>query len=229
MVEMGPEVVPVLQKRIIRQAVAARRPVITATQMLESMVTNPRPTRAEASDVANAIYDGTSAVMLSAETASGKYPVRATRIMDKIIKQAEKDMFASWDLVRRRRGGERVSVTIATVRAAVYAALEAGGEVIAVFSESGATAEVVAAERSPTRVVVFTPFQRTVRRLSLVWGVYALKVSRARTAHEMTLEGERLLLERGIARVGDRIVVVVGSSRRKGLTNVMNIRTLGEE
>jgi len=228
-VEMGPEVVPVLQKRIIREAVAARRPVITATQMLESMVTNPRPTRAEASDVANAIYDGTSAVMLSAETASGKYPVRSVRIMDKIIKQAEADMFAAWDLVRRRRGGERASVTIATVRAAVAAAIDAGGEVIAVFSESGATAEIVAAERSPTRVVAFTPFQRTVQRLSLVWGVSAVKVSRARTAHEMTLEGERVLLERGIAKVGDRVVVVVGSSRRKGLTNVMNIRTLGEE
>ncbi len=190
---------------------------------------NPRPTRAEASDVANAIYDGTSAVMLSAETASGRYPVRAVQIMDRIIKRAEKDMFASWDPVRRRRGGERASVTIATVRAAVHAALEAGAEVIAVFSESGATAEVVAAERSPTRVVVFTPFQRTVRRLSLVWGVTAMKVSRARTAHEMTLEGERALLHRGIARVGDRVVVVVGSTRRKGLTNVMNIRTLGED
>ncbi|MHC4919792.1 MAG: pyruvate kinase, partial [Planctomycetota bacterium] len=99
-VEIGPEAVPAVQKRIIRQAVAARRPVITATQMLESMITNPRPTRAEASDVANAIYDGTSAVMLSAETASGKYPVRAARIMDRIIKQTEKDMFSSADLVR---------------------------------------------------------------------------------------------------------------------------------
>lgn len=228
-VEMGPEVVPVLQKRIIREAVAARRPVITATQMLESMVTNPRPTRAEASDVANAIYDGTSAVMLSAETATGDHPVRSTQIMDRIIKQAEKDMFASRELVRRRRGVEQVSVTIATVRAAVHAALDAGAKVIAVFSESGATAEIVAAERSPTRVVAFTPFQPTVRRLSLVWGVSALRVSRTRTAHEMTLEGERVLVERGIAKIGDRVVVVVGSSRKRGLTNIMNIRTLGEE
>ncbi len=229
-VEMGPEAVPALQKQIIRRAVEARMPVITATQMLESMVTNPRPTRAEASDVANAIYDGTSAVMLSAETAAGKYPVRAVRIMDRIIKQTEKDMFSSWDPSRRRRPiGGRTSVTIATVRAAVHAALEADGKVIAVFSESGATAQVVAAERSPTRIVVFTPFQRTVRRLALVWGVRALKVSRARTSHEMTLEGERLLQEHGMASVGDRIVVVVGSSRQKGLTNVMNIRTLGGE
>ncbi len=226
-VEMGAEVVPSLQKRIIRLAVQACKPVITATQMLESMITNPRPTRAEASDVANAIYDGSSAVMLSAETASGKYPLKSVQIMDRIIKQTEDDMFQDWlGGVRRRQQQVGSSITLATVRASVYAAMEAKAKLLAVFSESGSTALAVAAERSPTRVLVFTPFQRTVQRLSLVWGIRAIKVSRTRTSHEMTLEGERVLLEKGLAAAGDRVVVVVGSSRQQGMTNIMNIRVL---
>ncbi|MCA8954623.1 MAG: pyruvate kinase, partial [Planctomycetes bacterium] len=229
-VEMGPEFVPALQKRMIRMAVEQRKPVITATQMLESMITNPRPTRAEASDVANAIYDGTSAVMLSAETASGKHPLRAVQIMDRIIRETERDMLESAAVLRMRRDPRRgLSVTHATVRASVAAAFEVGCEVIAVFSESGATARAIAAERPRTRVVAFTPFQRTVQRLALVWGVRALRVSRTRTSHEMTLEGERMLRERGLAGEGDRVVLVVGSSRQEGMTNIMHIRTLGPD
>jgi pyruvate kinase len=226
-VEMGAEAVPGLQKEIIRMTVAARKPVITATQMLESMIVNPRPTRAEASDVANAIYDGTSAVMLSAETASGKYPLQAVKIMGRIIRETEKDMFHHQAFLRMRKRAERVSsITLATVRASVYAAFEVGCTAVAVFSESGATAQAVASERPPTRVVAFTPFQRTVQRLSLVWGVQAFRVSRTRTSHEMTLEGERILVERKLCKVGDAIVVLFGSSRQQGLTNIMHIRTL---
>ncbi len=226
-VELGPEVVPAIQKKIIRKAVEQRKPVITATQMLESMITNPRPTRAEASDVANAIYDGSSAVMLSAETASGKHPLRSVRIMDRIIRQSEQDMFGDWEYTRRRRArGKGSSVTQATVRAAAYAALEADARLIAAFTESGQTALLISAERTPTRIIAFTPSQQTVQRLSLAWGVTAYKVGRVRTSHEMTLEGERILLERRLAKTGDRIIVLVGSSRRPGLTNIMNIRTL---
>lgn len=225
-VELGSEAVPSLQKKIIRMAVAAQKPVITATQMLESMVTNPRPTRAEASDVANAIYDGTSAVMLSGETASGKHPVRVVKIMERIVRRTEADMFSNWEFVRRRGRQVVASVSMATVRAAAYAAAEAEAKLIAVFTESGATAGLLAAERTPTRVVAFTPFQRTVQRLSLVWGVRALKVSRTRTSHEMTLEGERLLLRHGLARRGDRVVVVVGQTRMRGVANIMKINTL---
>ncbi len=227
-VELGPDAVPALQKRIIRLALEARKPVITATQMLESMVTNPRPTRAEASDVANAIYDGTSAVMLSAETASGKYPVRAVRTMDRIARRTEADMFRHFEyLRRRRRTAKMASVTEATVKAAAYAALEVEARAIAVFTESGTTAQLLAAEMTPTRIVAFTPFQTTVQRLAITWGVTAFRCSRTRTSHEMTLEGERILLAQRVARQGERVVVVFGTSRTKGLTNVMNIRILG--
>ncbi len=226
-VELGPEAVPAQQKRIIRHARELGKPVITATQMLESMVTNPRPTRAEASDVANAIYDGTSAVMLSAETASGKYPVRAVRIMHQIARRTETDVFGGWEYTRRRRRSAKVSsVEQATVKAAAYAALEVQAKVIAVFTESGATAQLMAVERTPTRIVAFTPSQATVQRLTLTWGVTAVRCTRTRTSHEMTLEGERVLLQRRLARKGEPVVVVFGSSRTKGATNIMNIRVL---
>ncbi|MCC6671539.1 MAG: pyruvate kinase [Planctomycetes bacterium] len=226
-VELGPEAVPILQKRIIRMAIEACKPVITATQMLESMVTNPRPTRAEASDVANAIYDGTSAVMLSAETASGKYPFQAVRVMEQIIRRAEEDIFSRSESLRRRRiTGRNTSVTAATIRAAAYAAMESGARLIAVFTERGTSAEILAAERPATRMIAFTPFQRTVQRLTLSWGMRPIRSRRSRTSHEMTLEAERVLLEQGLARRGDRVVLIVGATRRMGMTNVMHIRTL---
>ncbi|MEM7206039.1 MAG: pyruvate kinase [Planctomycetota bacterium] len=227
-VELGPAAVPAVQKRIIQLAGEARKPVITATQMLESMITNPRPTRAEASDVANAIYDGTSAVMLSAETASGKYPIRVVRTMNQIVRRTETDMYRNWEYHRRRRRSARTSsVTEATVKAAAYAALEVEAKVMAVFTESGATAQLAAGERTPTRIVAFTPFQHIVQRLSLTWGVAAFRCSRTRTSHEMTLEGEQILQERKLAATGDHIAVVFGASRTKGMTNILNIRVLG--
>jgi len=230
-VELGAENVPALQKRIIRVCVAARKPVITATQMLESMITNPRPTRAEASDVANAIYDGTSAVMLSAETATGKHPVRAVVTMDRIVRSAERDLFATVDYTRQRRRHDQgeSAVALATVRAAAYAALDVRAAAIAVFTESGRTASLLAGERAMTPVYAFSPHLRTLQRLSLVWGIKALKVSRFRTSHEMTLDGERVLRERRLVRKGARVVVVSGSIRRTGLTNMMHIRTLGDD
>jgi pyruvate kinase len=230
-VELGAENVPALQKRIIRACVAARKPVITATQMLESMITNPRPTRAEASDVANAIYDGTSAVMLSAETATGKHPVPAVATMDRIVRSAERDHFTTIEHTRQRRqhhlGESDIAVTLATVRAAAYAALDVHASAIAVFTESGRTAVLMAGERAATPVFAFSPHQRTLQRLSLVWGVTAIKVSRFRTSHEMTLDGERLLRQRKLVPRGSRVVVVSGSIRQTGLTNMMHIRTLG--
>jgi pyruvate kinase len=226
-VELGPEAVPALQKKIIAMAREAKKPVITATQMLESMVSSPRPTRAEASDVANAIYDGTSAIMLSAESASGKYPVRAVRIAEQIARRTESDMFSHWEYLRRRRRSETLaSIPVATVKAAAYAAVEIDARLVAVFTETGATAQLLSAEMTPTRVVAFTPFQTTVQRLALTWGVSAIRVSHTRTSHEMTLEGERILVERGLANRGDRIVVVFGSQRQRGLTNIMHIRSL---
>jgi pyruvate kinase len=225
-VEMGPEAVPPVQKRVIALANAARKPVITATQMLESMVLNPRPTRAEASDVANAIYDGTSAVMLSGETASGKHPLRSVRIMEKIIRTAERDVYAGMGDRRRRVQTDGVSVAAATVRAAAYAAFESKARLIAVYTETGSTAQLLAGERPSTHVLAFTPSLRTVQKLALQWGIVARKIRPGRTSHELTLDGDRIMRSQGLVKAGDRIVQIAGSVRQSGLTNIMSIRQL---
>ena len=225
-VEMGPEAVPPVQKRLIELANRARKPVITATQMLESMILNPRPTRAEASDVANAIYDGTSAVMLSAETASGKHPVRSVRIMEKIVRTAERDVYAGMGERRRRGQTDEASVTSATVRAAAYAAYEAKARLIAVYTETGSTARMLAGERPPTHVVAFTPSQRSMQKLALIWGIVARKIRPGRTSHELTLDGDRIMRRQGLVKAGDRIVQIAGTVRQTGLTNTMSIREL---
>ncbi|MCC7066265.1 MAG: pyruvate kinase [Planctomycetes bacterium] len=225
-VEMGAEAVPPVQKRIIELANQARKPVITATQMLESMVLNPRPTRAEASDVANAIYDGTSAVMLSAETASGKHPVRSVRIMEKIIRTAERDVYAAISERRRRMGAAASSVTLATVRAAAYAAYEANARLIAVYTETGTTARMLAGERPPTHILAFTPSVRAMQKLALIWGIIAKKIPPGRTSHELTLNGDRIMRQEGRIKTGDRIVQIAGTIRQSGLTNTMSIRQM---
>ncbi len=225
-VEMGPEVVPPVQKRLIELANRARKPVITATQMLESMVLNPRPTRAEASDVANAIYDGTTAVMLSAETASGKHPVRSVRIMEKIIRTAERDVYADMNEHRRRGSSGPATVTSATVRAAAYAAYEAKARLIAVYTETGNTARMLAGERPPTHVLAFTPSQRAMQKLALHWGIVARKIPPGRTSHELTLAGDRVLRRERLVQPGDRIVQIAGTVRQTGLTNTMSIREM---
>jgi pyruvate kinase len=223
-VELGAEAVPPVQKRLIEMANEARKPVITATQMLESMILNPRPTRAEASDVANAIYDGTSAVMLSAETASGKHPVRSVRIMEKIIRTAERDVYSAMNDRRRRHAGTTGSVTGATVRAAAYAAYEARARLIAVYTETGTTAQLLAGERPPTHIVAFTPSQRTLQHLTLTWGIVPRKIRPGRTSHELTLDGDRIMKRQGLVKAGDRIVQIAGTVRQTGLTNTMSIR-----
>jgi pyruvate kinase len=225
-VELGPEMVPPTQKHLIDLANAARKPVITATQMLESMILNPRPTRAEASDVANAIYDGTSAVMLSGETASGKHPIRSVRIMEKIIRTAERDVYGQRTERRRRPERGEGTVTSATVRAAAFAAHETKVRLIAVYTETGTTARLLAGERPPTHIVAFTPSQRTLQRLALVWGILARKIRPGRTAHELTLDGDRIMREQGLVKRGDRIVQIAGQIRETGLTNTMTIREL---
>lgn len=223
-VEMGPEVVPQVQKRIIELCNQANKPVITATQMLETMISNPRPTRAEASDVANAIYDGTSAVMLSGETASGKYPVRTVRTMEKIVRSAEKQAVAMQD--RRRQLSSHITPTEATVRAAAHAAFNTGARLIACYTETGSTSMQLAAERPPTHILGFTPSRRTVQRMALVWGVIPRKVRPGRTSHALTIDGDRIMREEGLVKPGDHIVQIAGTVRQAGLTNTMSIRTL---
>lgn len=230
-VELGAERVPALQKRIINLTLAAGKPVITATQMLESMVTNPRPTRAEASDVANAIYDGSSAVMLSAETASGEYPIRAVEIMASIARRTEADIEGRSDFFPGRDavvGGwpRPAAVPIATVRAASYGALEAGAKLLCVFTESGTTARAMAAERISTPIIAFTPHEETRQRLALSWGVEPYKIRRARGAEDMLMEAGNILRHEKLAKSGDRVVAVFGTSPRSGASNTMVILTL---
>lgn len=226
-VEMGAEAVPPVQKRLIELANAARKPVITATQMLESMVVNVRPTRAEASDVANAIYDGTSAVMLSAETASGKNPLRAVMYMERIVRSAERAVYAGIGERRRRPEGNKEStVTLATVRAAAYAAYDVGAKLLAVYTETGTTARVLAGERPPTHIVAMTPSLRTVQKLALVWGILPRLIPAGRTSADLISAGDRLLRKEGLIKTGDRIVQIAGTVRLTGLTNSMSVRVM---
>src|SRR3954467_5078965 len=167
-VEMPPEKVPVIQKHIIRRAADWRKPVITATQMLESMIENPRPTRAEASDVANAIFDGTDAVMLSAETASGKYPREAVTIMAKIIVETEEHMR---EPIRRRRQHRQLSISETICESVAHAAQDLEMKAIAVYTETGTTARLISKYRPTAPIFAFAANTTVCARLNLMWGV----------------------------------------------------------
>ena len=235
-VELGPEAVPIIQKHIIKRCIEVAKPVITATQMLESMVQKPRPTRAEASDVANAIIDGSSALMLSAESASGKHPVLAVKTMDRIARRIESEIFGPGKDPFRRRcdlrrppGGAALSISEGTVSAAARAALEVDAKALVVFTETGKTANLVTRERLPTRILALTPQKKTYSRLCLQWGVIPLMTKKARSAAQMQTDGEALILEQGHVRRGDRVVFIAGSMQVSGATNMVTIREVGSE
>ena len=222
-VEMNPEQVPVAQKRIIALANDRRKPVITATQMLESMIQNPRPTRAEASDVANAIFDGTDAVMLSGESASGRYPREAVAMMARIIEQAET---AAPQLQRRRRGKPDVAETIAESVAVAADHLQL--KAIAVFTESGSTARLVSKARPAAPIVAFCPNRGVRRRLALLWGVLPRRINRLRLVDELFSEAARRLRQEKMVEKGDTIAVVAGTPLgTRGTTNMLKFHVVG--
>lgn len=224
-VELGPESVPVLQKRIIEEANRRRRLVITATQMLESMTEHPRPTRAEASDVANAVFDGTDAVMLSAETAAGRYPVESVQVMDRIVRTAEDN-----PSMRRPQGEGRGSTSIpeALCEAALQAAEATGSRAIVVFSESGASARLMSKQRPAAPIVAFTPFEPVRRRMALYWGVLPLPMPRIAEADARVHEVERRLAEQALAATGARIVILSGTLVGQiGGTNTLKVHEVG--
>jgi len=227
-VELSPEEVPIAQKKMIAMANAAGKSVITATQMLESMITNPRPTRAEASDVANAVFDGTDALMLSGETAVGKYPVKAVEMMAKIAVEAEGPALKQ-QLVRRKK--EMPSSFSQAVAFASYAAAgELHAKAVVVFSQTGSTAKLVSKLRPSTPIVAFTPLEETKRRLSLIWGVQPFCIEFGGHTDEMICRGEAALLNNGLAELGDTIVVVSGTKvGMRGATNMMKIDMIGNE
>jgi pyruvate kinase len=227
-VEMGPEVVPILQKRIITQANRHRRLVITATQMLESMTQHPSPTRAEASDVANAIFDGTDAVMLSAETARGQYPVESVQVMDRIVRVAEGEAgIMNVGPVERSTGRERRSIPEAMCEAAASAATATQAAAIATFSESGSTARLLSKQRPVAPIIAFTSHDPVQRRMALYWGVLPRMMAKVQDPDERILAVERRLVEETLAGSGDCVVLVSGAlAGQLGGTNAMKLHRI---
>ena len=224
-VEMAPERVPVAQKKIIERANQRRLPVITATQMLESMILNPRPTRAEASDVANAIFDGTDAVMLSGETAAGKHPREAVAIMSRIIREAEA---AGQRAPLRRRRRQYMSVPDTIAEAISHAADHLDIKLIAVFTESGSSARLVSKYRPGPPIVAFSPHREVRRRLTLYWGVTPRRIPQVRDIDSLSAQAAQRLLEEGLVRKGDIVGMVAGTPlRTRGTTNLLKLMTVG--
>ncbi len=225
-VELPPEEVPLAQKRIIRAARAAGVPVIVATQMLESMISAPAPTRAEASDVAGAVFDGADAVMLSGETAAGQYPAEAVAMMDRIVARVEAD--PGWrttiDAGRPPSGG---AVSSAIAAAASQVARSIGARAIAAFTASGHTALRVARERPSQPVLAMATEMAVARRLALAWGVHAIHAQDARTMTEAVTRAARLAREEGFASHGDSVVVAAGIPfGQAGTTNSLRVATV---
>jgi pyruvate kinase len=224
-VELPFEEVPYAQKRIIALCNRLGRPVITATQMLESMITHPRPTRAEASDVANAILDGTDAVMLSAETAAGQYPRLAVEAMRRIIAEIEGKPLQFGHEDRRREMAMSTEFAIAAASAAAVSMLNA--PVLIVFTKSGFSARVVASHRPSVPILVLTDVPQTFRQLALVWGVIPELVPHCNTYDEMVRLALEAVERRGLARAGDRVVVTAGVPFDvPGTTNLLKVETV---
>jgi len=207
-VELPPERVPALQKHIIRRANACGKLVITATQMLESMITNPLPTRAEASDVANAIFDGTDAVMLSAETAAGKYPVESVSMMDRIVREAEKT-FLEWGSEQAVQGFEH-SDAASMARAAQALANDKNVTAVACFTTRGQTAWLMSKIRPRVPIMAFTPNEDTNRRLAFLWGVSPQRVKFVNSLEEMLDHVDAALMRSDVVQLGDQVVLVCG-------------------
>jgi len=221
-VEMPLAQVPILQKEIIKQANQQRRLVITATEMLESMIEHSRPTRAEASDVANAIFDGTDAVMLSGETAAGKYPEKALTMMAEIASTAEScPLFSKAELLN---SPQQDSIPDAVAQAAVQAAERLQARVIVAFTQSGATALFISKYRPSTPIIAFTPHEEVCRRMSLYWGVFPKIMRPIVSTDRLIDEVEKTLLQGKLVKRGDTIVLLMGAPiYKKGTTNLLKI------
>jgi pyruvate kinase len=226
-VEMPPEKVPAIQKHVIRRAAEYRKPVITATQMLESMIENPRPTRAEASDVANAIYDGTDAVMLSAETAAGKYPVEAVRMMAKIVSETESNV-REGAMPEMHHNRVRLSIAETICESAAHAAEDLDVSAIAVFTESGTTARQLSKYRPKPPIYALSSIDNVIHRMALLWGVHPIKCPKLYTAEQMVDHAENTLEQMGFARPREIMGIVAGTQTRSGSTNFLRLHVLGD-
>ncbi len=220
-VEMEIEMIPVLQKGIIKKANLKGKLVITATQMLESMIENPAPTRAESTDIANSIIDGTDALMLSGETAVGKYPSKAVEFMAKIASTTEENL-----RIDSLYCPEELTHAFSISSASVKVAKDINSKLIMAFSVSGATAIIISKMRPVCPVVVFTPNESIRRRLSIYWGVFPLILQSHAGTDQMIENGEKILKERGFIQKGDSIVIVAGKTPAKGATNMLKVERI---
>ena len=228
-VEIPPENVPYLQKLIIQKCNDNYRPVITATQMLDSMIRNPRPTRAEVTDVANAVYDGTDAVMLSGETASGKYPLEALQMMVHIVENTEEHL--DYDLIMRKAEEQRMkSTSSALCHATVTTAHNLGAKCIVAFTESGSTARAVSTYRPGAPIIAATPNDKTFHRLSMSWGVHPVMVpQRPTSGTELYDLSEQAAISAVDLRVGDIITITAGMPvGHVNYTNTLRVHQLTE-
>ena len=228
-VEMPPETIPTAQRRIVRACRETGKPVVVATQMLESMVSSPVPTRAEASDVATAVYEGADVVMLSAETAAGQYPVESVEIMNRIIEQIEGDEY-----YREGIEGERMNPE-PTVADAICYSLQSTARVLSTssvvaYTASGFSAERAARERPAVPILALTPYLETARRLTLVWGVHPVRVRDVADEHEMVEVACEAAVREGAARTGDRLVIAAGVPfGASGTTNMLRVAEVPPE
>lgn len=230
-VEMRPEEVPLLQKKIIAKANATGKLVITATQMLESMTENPRPTRAEASDVANAVLDGSDALMLSGESASGAYPLESVEMMARIIEQVESsadDLWYNYRQERRRQREENSDFPRAICEAAAHAAATLGARAVGCFTETGTTARILAKYRPPVPIIAFTPYVAVARGLRLAWGVYPCLISRHKNTDDMLRQADADFTASGLVEKGDIIVMTLGAQvALHGSTDLLKLHRVG--
>ena len=228
--DMGVEIdfteIPVIQKDMIARCVACGKPVITATQMLDSMVENPRPTRAAITDVANALYDGTSAIMLSGETAAGKYPVEAVRTMDAIALRTEANIDRAKPL--KVSGKERLSITAAMAHADCTTAVDIGADAILTVSQRGVTAQMVSRFRPQTTVVALLLDEQVRRQMSLYWGVEAVMMPYASNSDELVDFAVEAAEKAGVVKNGDLVVVTAGVPVGvAGTTNMIRVKQVG--
>lgn len=224
-IEIPAEDVPLIQKEIIKKCNHAGKPVIVATQMLESMTSNPRPTRAEASDVANAIFDGTDAIMLSGESANGDYPVEAVKVMDTIARRVEKSL--EYKTIFLNKGLEHRSVTTDVIaHATVQMAYELGAAAIITPTESGYTAKVVSKYRPKSAIVAYTSSEKVARQLNLRWGVVSMLGNDWNDVHEMISTAMQQAHEQKIIKKGEKIIVTSGMKLAEGDTSAIRVRTV---
>jgi len=228
-VEMPAEVVPILQKQIIRAGRKSGKPVVVATQMLDSMVHSPTPTRAEASDVATAVYDGADALMLSAETAVGAYPVASVRMMDRIICRVERDP-AYRKIIEANHPEPEATTADAISAAAAQVAQTISAAAIVTYSRSGATARRAARERPVVPILGLTAERTTARQLAVVWGVHCVHTTDIQNLTGMVEKACQIALAEDFAKIGDRMVITAGIPfGRAGTTNLLRIAKIGSE